>query len=83
MPPFSSKLSRPRIASSSSVSRQSAEKPGAKIAIFVMPLDGNSSSVVSVAGSSHFARPKRDWNETIKGLPSRSPSKRPVFWQWQ
>jgi hypothetical protein len=83
VPPFSSKLSRPRIASSSSVSRQSAENPGATIAILVIPVAGSSSSGMSVAGSRPFARPKRYWNDTTKGFPNRSPSKRPVFWQWQ
>ena len=40
MPPAARKVSRPRIASSSSVSRQSAEKPGATIATFVTPCAG-------------------------------------------
>ena len=40
MPPAARKVSRPRIASSSSVSRQSAAKPGARIATLLTPLPG-------------------------------------------
>ncbi len=61
-PPAPRNCSRPRIASSSSVSRQSAEKPGAAIASRFVPALASASRTASVAGSSHFARPKRLWN---------------------
>ena len=60
MPPASSNCSCPCLASSSSVSRQSTEKPGAKIATIFVPSRASFIRVSSVAGSSHFARPNRD-----------------------
>ena len=44
---------------------------------------GSAASVTSVAGSSHLARPKRDWKVTISSRPSASDSSRAVLRQWQ
>ena len=48
------------LVNSSSVSRLSAEKPGATTAILRVPSLASLASVASVAGSSHLARPSRD-----------------------
>jgi manganese/zinc/iron transport system permease protein len=53
------------------------------IATLVTPFAGKAASVISVAGSSHFARPKRDWNTTVSSRPLASLSSRAVFRQWQ
>ena len=39
--------------------------------------------MTSVAGSSHFARPKRDWKATLSSRPLASASSRAVLRQWQ
>ena len=67
VPPAARKVSRPRIASSSSVSRQSAEKPGATIATLLRrPLAGKRRRASVGRRLEPFARPKRDWKATIE-----------------
>ena len=59
-PPFFLNISAFSTAISSSVSRQSTEKPGVMTATFLTPLLASYLTVLSVAGSSHLALPKRD-----------------------
>ena len=60
-PPCLRKISAFSTAISSSVSRQSAAKPGVITARFFTPRSASAFTVWSVQGCSHSARPKRDW----------------------
>src|SRR3546814_6855071 len=58
---------------------RSAENPGARTATDLIPFPGKLASTASVAGSSHFARPKRDWKQIMTGRPNASLNIRAVF----
>ena len=76
-PPASRNVSPPRIAISSSVSRQSATNDGTATASRFTPLAPSSLSTSSVYGRIHGVRPSRDWNVTVYP-PGASPSREAI-----
>jgi len=80
-PPAAMKSSLARMAISSSVSKQSQMNAGQATASLVMPFAGISLITSDVYGSSHSARPSRDWKATVYWPLGRS-SAATVFIHW-
>ena len=72
---------------SSSVSRQSAEKPGVTMARFFTPLVGQRLHGLVGVGLEPLggaeARLEREHEAAARSCPSRSRSSRAVLWHWQ